>query len=152
MNTQQFPTTVADAPPTLAAPTIHQIAARLGREDAEDGALCVPELCLPRTAHRAYAEAYHAVRPSALSAQLLGLKNFVSASDPQPRVLAVGHFCHETQRWIVATEADDVPDAGNAPGRGFDFSEALNWPLLEDGGMEDEPGYYESRLIRFCTE
>lgn len=128
MNTHQFPTTVADAPPTSAVPTIQQIAARLGREDAEKGDLCVPEICLPRTAHRAYAEAYHAVRPSALSAQLLGLKNFVAAAAPHPRVLAVGRFCRESQQWIVATEADDVPDAGNAPVTGFDFSDAHNWP------------------------
>ncbi len=130
MNTHQFPTTVADAPPTHqpVVPTIQQFAARLGREDAENGGLCVPEVCLPRTAHRAYAEAYHAVRPSALSAQLLGLKNFVAAAAPHPRVLAVGRFCRESQQWIVATEADDVPDAGNAPVTGFDFSDAHNWP------------------------
>ena len=56
----------------------------LGRLDAEDGELCIPEAYFPdRKRQREYALGYHAVRPSALSAQILGYVTFVPATEPE---------------------------------------------------------------------
>ena len=73
---------------------IFGIAAEFGREDAESGNPALPELCLPVQAYEAYAKAYHAVRPTQLSAQLLGYGNFVAAE------------LTDEERWLQCQDVD----------------------------------------------